>query len=129
MVSAYLSSRQHKDGSGGWAADSRRHTPDARMHNAVSCARARVCAHSPRQILDKHRVLIRDERRNEGSFPGSKLKKLKMSGAFPIGTPGEKWGDAERDTWRSSRTIQRSYKTEVVDKLQALDAAIYDVVK
>jgi len=52
-----------------------------------------------------------------------------MSGAFPIGTPGEKWGDAERDTWRSSRTIQRSYKTEVVDKLQALDAAIYDVVK
>lgn len=48
-----MSSRQHKDGSGGWAADSRRHTPDARMHIAVSCARARVCAHSPHQILDK----------------------------------------------------------------------------
>ena len=40
---------------------------------------------------------------------------------FPIGTPGTAWGDKEREEWRNSRQVQRSYKEEVVDKLQKLE--------
>lgn len=39
---------------------------------------------------------------------------------YPIGTPGQKWGDAERIAWRESRSIQRSYQVEVVQKIQEL---------
>ena len=39
---------------------------------------------------------------------------------FPIGTPGQKWGDAERTQWRESRALQRSYQEEVVTPLLAL---------
>ena len=49
--------------------------------------------------------------------------------AFEIGTPGQPWSDAEREEWRATRQIRRSYKEEVVDKLQALDPAIYEVVQ
>ena len=38
-------------------------------------------------------------------------------------------GDVERELWRASRKLQRSYQAEVVDKLQALDPAVYDVVQ
>ena len=40
--------------------------------------------------------------------------------AYPIGTPGVAWEAAERATWLASRTIQRSYKEEVLDKLEQL---------
>ena len=46
--------------------------------------------------------------------------------AFPIGTPGTPWGEAERVEWRGTRQVQRSYKEEVVDKIQQLDATIYE---
>lgn len=39
---------------------------------------------------------------------------------YPIGTPGKPWGAAEKAQWRDSREIQRSYQTEVVDKIDAL---------
>ena len=49
--------------------------------------------------------------------------------AFPIGTPGAPWGDAERSQWRDTRKVQRSYKEEVVDKLQQLDPSVFEVVQ
>ena len=41
--------------------------------------------------------------------------------AYPIGTVGVKWGAAEREQWRESRAIVRSYQSEVVEKVKALD--------
>eukprot|EP00239_Pterosperma_sp_CCMP1384_P005368 CAMPEP_0197859994 /NCGR_PEP_ID=MMETSP1438-20131217/35046_1 /TAXON_ID=1461541 /ORGANISM="Pterosperma sp., Strain CCMP1384" /LENGTH=326 /DNA_ID=CAMNT_0043476693 /DNA_START=249 /DNA_END=1229 /DNA_ORIENTATION=- len=39
---------------------------------------------------------------------------------FPIGTPGKPWGAEERAEWFSTREVKRSYKTEVVEKIEAL---------
>lgn len=52
-----------------------------------------------------------------------------MAAPFPIGTPGQPWGDAEKEEWRATRKVQRSYKDEVIDKLQQLDADVFDVVQ
>ena len=41
---------------------------------------------------------------------------------YPIGTPGQPWGAAEKAQWRESRTHQRSYRDEVLAKLEALPA-------
>ena len=41
--------------------------------------------------------------------------------AYPIGTAGVKWAAAEKEAWRQSRTIARSYKDQVLDKVKALD--------
>jgi hypothetical protein len=41
--------------------------------------------------------------------------------AYPIGTPGKKWADAERIAWRAEQTIKRSYPQEVVAKLESLN--------
>ncbi len=29
---------------------------------------------------------------------------------YPIGTPGEKWGEAEKAAWLAEQTIKRSYE-------------------
>ena len=52
-----------------------------------------------------------------------------MAAPFPIGTPGQPWGDAEKEEWRATRKVQRSYKDEVIDKLQQLNADVFDVVQ
>ncbi|EPA8365517.1 M14 family metallocarboxypeptidase [Vibrio fluvialis] len=39
---------------------------------------------------------------------------------YPIGTPGQKWGNAERQAWRAQTTIKREYQQEVVPKIQAM---------
>ncbi|EKO3439178.1 M14 family metallocarboxypeptidase [Vibrio fluvialis] len=39
---------------------------------------------------------------------------------YPIGTPGQKWGNAERQAWRAQTTIKREYQQEVVPKIQTL---------
>ncbi|MEO6155793.1 MAG: peptidase, partial [Thermomonas sp.] len=42
--------------------------------------------------------------------------------SYPIGTPGQPWGDAEKVAWRASQRVQRSYGDEVVaiiDRLRA----------
>ncbi len=39
---------------------------------------------------------------------------------YPIGTPGKKWGDAEKADWYSRQTIKRSYADEVLAKLPQL---------
>ena len=38
---------------------------------------------------------------------------------YPIGTPGQPWGDAEKREWLSRQSVQRSYREEVLDRLHA----------
>ncbi|MFO0578908.1 MAG: M14 family metallocarboxypeptidase [Polyangia bacterium] len=40
--------------------------------------------------------------------------------SYPIGTPGEPWGDAERTLWRSQQRRQRSYADEVLAEIERL---------
>ena len=46
-----------------------------------------------------------------------------MERFYPIGTPGEPWGDAEKQAWFDAQSIQRSYADEVLTKLDALDSS------
>jgi len=39
---------------------------------------------------------------------------------YPIGTPGQPWTEEEDNQWKDQIKIQRSYKEEVLDKLQAM---------
>ncbi|HET6566259.1 MAG TPA: M14 family metallocarboxypeptidase [Xanthomonadales bacterium] len=39
---------------------------------------------------------------------------------YPIGTPGQPWGDSEKAEWLSRQSIRRSYREEVLDKLETL---------
>jgi len=60
--------------------------------------------------LSKHLPLIK-----------SQFASVRMaSSAFPIGTLGQPWGDAEKAQWLASHTIKRSYQDEVVAKIQDL---------
>ena len=52
---------------------------------------------------------------------------------YPIGTPGQPWGAAERDQWRARQVRQRSYADDVLTAIEALrgrfDVELYgDVV-
>ena len=47
---------------------------------------------------------------------------------YPIGTPGQKWGEAEKKTWFERQKIKRSYATEVLANLEGLKAR-FDVVQ
>ena len=40
--------------------------------------------------------------------------------SYPIGTPGKKWGEAERAEWLTKQKIKRSYAKEVLEKLETL---------
>ena len=40
--------------------------------------------------------------------------------AYPIGTPGEPWGEAEKSQWLEAQSIQRSYAELVQAPLDAL---------
>ena len=39
---------------------------------------------------------------------------------YPIGTPGQPWTAEDRHTWRSTQAPQRSYRDEVLTKLESL---------
>jgi hypothetical protein len=41
--------------------------------------------------------------------------------AYPIGTPGTPWGDEEKAQWLSQQSIRRTYRDEILRKLEALD--------
>ncbi|MGR5076084.1 M14 family metallopeptidase [Photobacterium swingsii] len=45
---------------------------------------------------------------------------MKSSHTYPIGTPGQKWGDEEKAQWRAQVTVKRSYQDDVVTKINAL---------
>ncbi len=47
---------------------------------------------------------------------------------YPIGVAGQKWGDAEKAQWLAAQKIKRSYRQEVLSKLDALRSH-YDVVQ
>ena len=47
---------------------------------------------------------------------------------FPIGTPGIRWGAEERAQWLATRTVVRSYKEEVVAKVDKLGSQ-FDVLQ
>lgn len=40
--------------------------------------------------------------------------------SYPIGTPGQRWGDAERDQWRARQVRQRSHADDVLRAIDAL---------
>ena len=40
--------------------------------------------------------------------------------AYPIGTPGTKWGEQEKAEWLTRQSVKRSYQEEVVAKLMPL---------
>lgn len=44
-----------------------------------------------------------------------------MDHFYWIGTPGEPWGEAEKQLWFESQPVQRSYRDEVLAKLEMLD--------
>ena len=45
---------------------------------------------------------------------------MKSGYTYPIGTPGQPWGEAERKAWYEQRDVKRSYQDEVVTKIDAL---------
>ena len=47
---------------------------------------------------------------------------------YPIGTPGQPWGDAERAVWRARQRVQRRYAEDVLPRIEALRAA-FDVAE
>lgn len=40
--------------------------------------------------------------------------------AYPIGTPGKKWGEEEKMAWLAEQKVKRSYSDELIAKLEAL---------
>lgn len=51
-----------------------------------------------------------------------------MHSGYPIGTPGQSWGEQEKAQWLSVQQIKRSYKEEVLDKIEPLKKH-YDAVQ
>ena len=47
-----------------------------------------------------------------------------MERFYPIGTPGQPWTPAERKQWFEAQRIQRSYREEVLDRLEGLDPGL-----
>lgn len=47
---------------------------------------------------------------------------------YPIGTPGKKWGEADKQKWFEQQTVKRSYKDEVISKVDAL-SPFFDVIQ
>lgn len=45
---------------------------------------------------------------------------MKSGYTYPIGTPGQPWGEAERKAWCEQRDVKRSYQEEVVTKIDDL---------
>jgi hypothetical protein len=43
---------------------------------------------------------------------------------YPVGTPGQPWGDTERAEWRARQIVQRHYADDVVAALNALPEAL-----
>lgn len=51
-----------------------------------------------------------------------------MNRYFPIGTPGEPWNDTDKRAWFECRSVERSYREEVLAKIEALDGS-FEVIK
>jgi len=53
---------------------------------------------------------------------------MTTSAAYPIGTPGHPWGDAEKAEWLAQQTRKRSYADDVLSAIEPLRAC-FDVVQ
>lgn len=47
---------------------------------------------------------------------------------YPIGTPGQPWGEDEVQAWLSRQAVRRSYRAQVLDRLPAIEAR-FEVVR
>jgi len=47
---------------------------------------------------------------------------MNKSQTYPIGTPGQKWNEQDKSQWLAMQEIKRSYKEEVLAKLEQLEA-------
>ena len=45
---------------------------------------------------------------------------MNSNNAYPIGTPGKKWGDDERAAWLGAQSVKRLYAEEVLPQVEAL---------
>lgn len=54
---------------------------------------------------------------------------MKHESVYPIGTPGQPWGDAEKVEWLSRQTRRRSYAADVLAALERLRGGRLDVVQ
>ena len=45
---------------------------------------------------------------------------MNTNASYPIGTPGQKWTEQDRQTWRESTQVKRLYSEEVLPKIEAL---------
>jgi len=45
---------------------------------------------------------------------------MNSNNAYPIGTPGEAWGDDERAAWLGAQSVNRLYAEEVLPQIDAL---------
>ena len=53
---------------------------------------------------------------------------LEIHSPYPIGTPGQPWGDAERAAWKARQVKQRRYADDVLARIDALRGR-FDVVE
>ncbi|MCB1578171.1 MAG: succinylglutamate desuccinylase/aspartoacylase family protein, partial [Xanthomonadales bacterium] len=53
---------------------------------------------------------------------------MKTPAAYPIGTPGQAWGPAERAAWLARQKVLRSYAEDVLSRIEPLRAR-FDVVE
>jgi hypothetical protein len=51
-----------------------------------------------------------------------------MTATYPIGTPGQPWGEAEKATWLSRQQRHRSYKIDVLSEVERLRER-FDVIE
>jgi hypothetical protein len=61
------------------------------------------------------------------AFDGGSERMTTSQSTYPIGTPGRPWGEAEVAAWRSRQRVQRSYKDDVLDAVDALRSR-FDVI-
>ncbi|HET6632257.1 MAG TPA: M14 family metallocarboxypeptidase [Rhodanobacteraceae bacterium] len=45
---------------------------------------------------------------------------MNTTAAYPIGTPGQPWGEAEVSAWQARQSRKRGYREEVLDRIDAL---------
>ncbi|MCC7509029.1 MAG: M14 family metallocarboxypeptidase [Planctomycetes bacterium] len=53
---------------------------------------------------------------------------MSIGATYPIGTPGQPWGDAEKATWLSKQVRHRSYQSNVLSAIERLRAH-FDVIE
>ena len=83
---------------------------------------------------DAHRRVLREQLKAEqaskqiASEPDTDPNPAFPPVSYPIGTPNQSWGDAERQQWLSTTSPKRSYQEHVLDKVDKL-RELYEVAQ